>query len=134
MTNARRQKGKDQLEYIYIDDRNAILFNELNTKYINEQIRYVTENPKLRVQVYADMAKHFALDYDKINRAIVLYVNKLKGIGRRKDNPQFVKDVRKLCGKIGHRFIEIRLSQLRGYRECERCGKVERSYRISGAR
>jgi hypothetical protein len=126
-------KPKKTIEYVQIDETNAILFNEENTNYINEKIREATANPDLKKKIYFEMAKRFAVDGDKINTGIVRYVNKMKSY--RGDLPKagdMKKDLERLCRKIGHKFVEIKLSHLRGYRECQRCGKVERKYKIKG--
>lgn len=118
------------LEYVRIDERNAILFNDANTQYIKEKIKEATDNPQMRQKIYSEMAKHFAVDIDKIQRAIVFYINKIKCWERKKAEVEFETNIAKLCRKVGHRFRDIKLSQLRAYRECERCGKVMTKYKI----
>jgi|GEM_PF-1779442 len=119
-----------KLEYVYVDERNAVLFNDENTEYIKERIKQVTLNPKDKQKIYYEIAKHFAVDPDKVNNILVLYVNKIKNIEKMKEKPEFEKNVSKLCRKIGHRYFTIKLSGLRGYDRCERCGKVVTKYRI----
>ena len=119
-----------KLEYVYVDDRNAVLFNDENTEYIKERIKQATLNPKDKQKIYAEIAKHFAVDPDKVNNILVLYVNKMKNVEKMKEKPEFEKNVSKLCRKIGHRYFTIKLSGLRGYDRCERCGKVVTKYRI----
>jgi hypothetical protein len=119
-----------KLEYVCVDDRNAVLFNYENTEYIKEEIKQVTLNPKDKEKIYYEIAKHFAVDSDKVNNILVLYVNKMKNVGKMKGRPEFEKDVSKLCRKIGHRYFTIKLSGLRGYNRCERCGRVVTKYRI----
>ena len=119
-----------KLEYVYVDDRNAVLFNDENTEYIKEKIKQATLNPKDKQKIYAEIAKHFAVDPDKVNNILVLYVNKMKNVEKMKEKPEFEKNVSKLCRKIGHRYFTIKLSGLRGYDRCERCGKVVTKYRI----
>ena len=118
------------LSLICVDERNAVLFNDENTEYIKEKIKQATLNPKDRKKIYAELAKHFAVDPDKVNNVIVLYVNKMKNVEKMKEKPEFEKDISKLCRKIGHRYITIKLSGLRGYNRCERCGKVVTKYMI----
>jgi hypothetical protein len=126
-------KPKKTIEYVQIDDTNAILFNKENTEYINQKLREATANPDSKKKIYQKMAKHFAVDDDKINTGIVRYVNKTKSYrGEIPKAGDMKKDLKRLCRKIGHKFVEIRLSHLRGYRECQRCGKVERKYKIKG--
>ena len=119
-----------KLEYVCVDERNAVLFNDENTEYIKEKIKQATLNPKDRKKIYAEFTKHFAVDPDKVNNVIVLYVNKMKNVEKMKEKPEFEKDISKLCRKIGHRYITIKLSGLRGYNRCERCGRVVTKYRI----
>lgn len=119
-----------KLEYVYVDERNAVLFNDENTEYIKEKIKDATKNPGNRKKIYAEIAKHFAVDPDKVNNIVVLYVNKMKNVEKMKEKPGFEKDVSKLCRKIGHRYATIKLSELRGYNRCERCGRVVTKYRI----
>lgn len=124
---------KKHIEYILIDDNNAILFNEENTKYINEKLTEATSNPEMKKKIYLEMAKHFAVDSNKINTGIVRYVNKMRSYrGEMSKAGDMKKDLERLCRIIGHKYIVIRLSHLRGYRECLRCGKVERKYKIKG--
>ena len=119
-----------KLEHVYVDDRNAVLFNDENTEYIKEKIKDATKNPGNRKKIYYEIAKHFAVDPDKVNDIVVLYVNKMKNVEKMKEKPEFEKDVSKLCRKIRHRYITIKLSGLRGYNRCERCGKVVTKYMI----
>lgn len=119
-----------KLEYVCIDERNAVLFNDENTEYIKEKIKQATLNPKDKQKIYADIAKHFVVDPDKVNNILVLYVNKIRNVEKMKEKPEFEKNVSKLCRKTGHRYITIKLSGLRGYNRCERCGKVVTKYRI----
>lgn len=119
-----------KLEYVYVDDRNAVLFNDENTEYIKEKIKQATLNPKDKQKIYYEIAKHFSVDPDKVNNILVLYVNKMKNVEKMKEKPEFEKNVSKLCRKIGHRYFTIKLSGLRGYDRCERCGKVVTKYRI----
>ena len=119
-----------KFEYVYVDDRNAVLFNDENTEYIKEKIKQVTLNPKDKEKIYYEIAKHFTVDTNKVNNILVLYVNKIRNVEKMKEKPEFEKNVSKLCRKIGHRYITIKLSGLRGYNRCQRCGKVVTKYRI----
>ncbi len=121
-----------KLEYVYIDERNAVLFNDKNTEYIKERIKDATMNPESRKKIYYEIAKHFAVDPNKISKIIVFYVNKISHAAKMKEKPDYETNVSKLCRKIGHRYFTIKLSGLRGYDRCERCGRVVTKYRIKG--
>lgn len=126
------KKYMKKLEYVYIDKRNAVLFNDENTCYIKEKVKDATVNPESRKKIYFELAKHFALDPGKVNQIVVLYVNKIRNVEKMKETPEFEKNVSRLCRKTGHRYITIKLSGLRGYDRCERCGKLVTKYRIKG--
>ncbi|MEW6069707.1 MAG: hypothetical protein AB1485_03740 [Candidatus Thermoplasmatota archaeon] len=123
---------KKVLEYVKVDDRNAILFIPENTEYLKSKLKEATKNPSLRSKIYGEIASRFVLDMDKVNQLLVLYVNKMKEFERKKKEFELETDIRKLCNKIGHRFVDIKLSGLRAYKECMRCKKVVTKYKITG--
>lgn len=131
---------KQMIEYVSIDENNAILINDYNTQYIRKRIKEATEKPSERARIYAEMARLFAVDADKINSLIIRYTSRIKMLERKgliefkeKDelSPKELKALQaRLCKEIGHRFVGIRLSHLRAYNECQRCGKVVRKYKL----
>lgn len=127
----------EKIDYVSLDERNAVLFNAENTGYINERVREATLKPNERKRIFMEMAKHFSVDNDKINDIVVRYVNKLRAYEKKHGlgaipPPSNQNDIERLCKVVGHRFIEIRLSHLRGYRECQRCKKIVRKYKLKG--
>jgi hypothetical protein len=123
---------KKLLEYVKVDSRNAVLFTPKNTEYLKAKLKEATLNPGLRLKIYTEIANKFALDLDKVNQLLVLYVIKIKEFEKRKGDFEFESDIRKLCNKAGHRFVDIKLSHLRAYRECLRCKKIVTKYKLSG--
>lgn len=128
------EEGK--LEYISLDGRNAILFNLENTRYIKEKVRDATLRQYERKRIFAEMARHFFVDTDRMNEIVVMYVNRLRayermhGVGA-EPPPASQNDTVRLCRAVGHRFIDIKLSHLRHYWECQRCRKAVKRVRRS---
>lgn len=134
------KKEEPKLAYVSLDSKNAILFNRPNSEYVEEVIERLTNQPGSKAKIHAEVAKRFALDGKKVNALLVRYVNLLNQKRRREDTSGkelsdilMKKDLQKLCRVLKeHRYVEIRLSNLRGYRECLRCGKVETKYKLKG--
>ena len=138
--------ARPKVDFIRLDERNAIIFNDANTEYIISRIREATGSPGKRAQIYGEMARKFHIDPDKMNLAVIKYVDRMKRErGRRRSEADIAEQgkaqkemaaldekvlMAALCHEVGHRFVTIALSQKRGYRECERCGKHESRYNI----
>ena len=126
-----------KVECVSLDGRNAVLFNLENTRYIKEKLREATLRQGERKRIFAEMARHFFVDTDRMNEIIVMYVNRLRsyermhGIGA-EPPPAGENDTAGLCRAVGHRFIEIRLSHLRHYWECQRCRRTVKRIRPHG--
>lgn len=134
---------RPKIDFILLDERNAILFNAASTEYIMSKVRQATAEPGRRREIYAEMAKRFHVDPDKINLAVIKYVDRLnrerkrrilKPEGNEKNAPEVKMDERvllaELCRQVGHRYVTIQLSHRHGCQECERCGKHESRYNI----
>lgn len=70
--------SRPKIEYIQLDERNALIFNDANTAYIMVKIKEATAQPGRRGEIYAEMAKRFHIDPDKMNMAVIRYVDKMK--------------------------------------------------------
>jgi len=154
-------RPRPKIEFIQLDERNALIFNAVNTRYILDRLKEAGSHPARHKEIYTEMSRHFLIDGDKIERAILLYADKLnkearlrKGTGRpgphwsiagpgpeQKTGPNVGGGeesggldeklfLAELCRQTGHRYVTISLSHRTGYRECERCGKVESKYKI----
>jgi hypothetical protein len=151
-------RPRPKIEFIQLDERNALLFNTSNTRYILDHLKEASISPARHKEIYTEMSRHFLIDGDKIARAILLYADRMKkearlrkGTGRqgsgggsgpesKEDGKAIDKDgnegldekllLAELCRQTGHRYVTISLSHRTGYRECERCGKVESKYKI----
>ncbi len=139
-------RRRPEIEYIQLDERNALLFNAANTRYIMDMVRKATAEPARRPELYAEMARRLHIDSDKMNAAVIQYVDRLSRSRRRAaatagpggteggGTPEDRMDERlllaELCRKAGHRYVAITLSQRRGIKECERCGKRQSRYNI----
>ena len=138
--------ARPSIEFIQLDERNALLFNRANTDYILDMVRRATAEPARRAELYGEMARRFHIDPDKMNAAVIQYVDRLArqrrrnaATGARKEDrdheaPEDKMDERvllaELCRQAGHRYVAITLSQRRGLKECERCGKRQSRYNI----
>jgi hypothetical protein len=138
--------SRPKVDFIQLDERNALIFNAPNTEYIMAKIREATTLPGKRTELYAEMARRFHIDTDKMNMAVIKYVDRLKRERTRRrsedETAQYDKEQKEalaldervlmaaLCREVGHRFVTITLSQKRGCRECQRCGKHESRYNI----
>jgi len=155
-------RSRPKIEFIQLDERNALLFNDTNTTYILGKLKEASSHPVRHKEIYAEMSKHFLVDSDKIDKAILMYVDRMRkdarlggmrtvagggrggAAGADKGGATQVKEdaagstegidekllLAELCRRTGHRYLTISLSHRRGYRECERCGKVESQYKI----
>jgi len=139
-------KARPKIDFIQLDERNALIFSDANTAYIMARIKEATAQPGRRGEIYAGMAKHFHIDPEKMNMAVIRYVDRMKRESARKkteagvvlgvDEPKHraamdeSAQMAALCREVGHRFVNIALSHKHGCRECERCGKHESQYNI----
>ncbi len=134
-------RERPEIEFIRLDERNALIFSLRNTEYIMSCVREATAHPEKRGELYGEMARRFHIDPEKMNLAVIKYVDEMKrhrGKGSAPVDPE--KDVNakldeellmsELCRQVGHRFVTISLSQKRGYLECERCGRHRSKYKI----
>ena len=138
--------SRPRLEYIQLDERNALIFSDANTEYIMSKVREATKEPGRRTEIYGEMARRFHIDPEKMNSAVIRYVDRMKREkGRRKVDAAGSEQERSqketapldekilmaaLCREVGHRFVSIALSHKHGCRECVRCGKHESQYNI----
>ena len=138
--------ARPKIEYIQLDERNALIFSDANTDYIMSKVREATNEPARRTEIYGEMARRFHIDPEKMNSAVIKYVDRMKrerwrrkpgAEGSEHRKPQ--KDtapldekilMAALCREVGHRFVNIALSHKHGCRECVRCGKHESQYNI----
>jgi hypothetical protein len=139
-------RAKLEIEFIQLDERNALIFSERNTDHIMSCIREATAHPEKRAELYGEMARRFRIDPEKMNLAVIRYVDRLKRErARRRSQEESVEEAKgqkeiatldekilmaALCREVGHRLVTISLSQKRGYLECERCGKHRSKYKI----
>ena len=137
---------RPDIQFIQLDERNALLFNERNTALILACVREATADSAKRAGIYAALAKRLFIDAEKMNLAVIKYVDRLKrersrpgppaggNAGKRPPEKREGLDEKillaALCRKVGHRYVTIALSHMRGYRECERCGRHESKYSI----
>jgi hypothetical protein len=142
----RMAKTRPNVDYIQLDERNALIFDDANTEYIMSKVREATKEPARRTEIYGEMARRFCIDPDKMNMAVIKYVDRMKrdsarkkteergvqGSDEHKQRAAMDERVRMaaLCREVGHRFVHIALSHKHGCRECERCGKHESRYNI----
>jgi len=135
-----------RIDFIKLDERNALVFDKANTAYILEKVREATAQPGRRGEIYAEMARRFHIDPDKMNMAVIMYVDRMKresarkkteagGVRRVEEHEQRAAmdervQMAALCREVGHRFVNIALSHRHGCRECVRCGKHESQYNI----
>jgi hypothetical protein len=139
-------QARPKVDFIQLDDRNALIFDDANTQYIMSKVREATNEPARRTEIYGEMARKFHIDPEKMNMAVIRYVDRMKReSARRKTEAGVVLGVDEpkhraamderlqmaaLCREVGHRFVNIALSHKHGCRECERCGKHESQYNI----
>jgi len=137
---------RPNVEYIQLDERNALIFDDASTEYIMSKVREATKEPAKRTEIYGEMARRFHIDPDKMNMAVIKYVDRMKresarkktvsggiqGAGEHKQRAALDERLQMaaLCREVGHRFVHIALSHKHGCRECERCGKHESRYNI----
>ena len=69
---------RPNVEFIQLDERNALIYSEENTEYIISKVRQATMDPARRTDIYAEMARRFHIDTEKMNMAVIKYVDRMK--------------------------------------------------------
>lgn len=119
------------MDAIILDDRNGVVICEKVTAYLLACLKEATKSPGERPRIYAVMAKALGVDPDRMTAAVVRYADKMRHLPKPECPPPSIEELRRaqapLCRKLGHRDVPIRLSQVRVFHECLRCGRRKRA-------